>query len=81
MHYAYTPLQCWLILNQASATDHLKQLCEQQHAYNGQLDEEGRAMQGEAGQGRVGQGRAGQGRAGQGRAGQDQRYRATQQGK
>ncbi len=60
-----------LALNQASATDHLKQLCKQQRTYNGQRDgpDEGRAGQGRAGQGRAGQGRAGQGRAGQGRAG------------
>ena len=64
MHCAYTPLQSCLTFNQASATDHLKQLCK--HTC-GQWDETGRAGQGRAGQGRAGQGRAGQGRAGQGR--------------
>ena len=60
MHYAYTAFNAVLILNQASAADHLKLLGKQQHTYNGQGDETGEGM---AGQGRAGQGRAGQGRA------------------
>ena len=72
VHYACTAFTAVLILNQAGATDHLKELCKQRRTCNRQGDgpEDGRAGQGRAGQGRAGQGRAEQGRkAGQGRVG------------